>query len=195
MKLFRIELAPIFTLCLLLLPITATSYDFNPFDKSLPEGRELNEFYRYPMLAIDGFLHGAEQYCNRLPSEKEFRNFILNGRHKFLRCSQIIKAAIPLQRTGHHVGKDLPYLPDFLKRDQYQVYSDTKNFFIILKHNPSEWKYKYFKSDEYEFAIHCKFGLAKCSFSKIKSWASSCRASETFAQNHCYFNGKKIIDY
>lgn len=185
----------IFFLSLLLCPTLALSYDFNPFDKSLPEARNLDELYRYPMLAINGLLRDAEENCNRLPSEKEFEEFILNGEHKSIQCSKTIKTAISLKRTGHQIGKNLPNLPDFLKSKQYQVYSDTINIFVILKHNPREWKYKYFKTEDYEFVIHCTFGLAKCSRGKIKGWASSCRASETFAKKHCYFNGKKIIDY
>lgn len=194
MNLFKIELVPIFTLCLLLLPITATSYDFNPFDKSLPEEKELNELYRYPMLAIDDFLHGAEQYCNRLPSENEFKDFILNGGHKFIRCPKTIKASVPSRGTRDQIGINLPYLPDFLKRNQYKVYSDNKNIFVILKQNSKEWKYKYFKSEEYEFLIHCTLGHGTCKFHRIKEMASACRASKSFAKN-CYFEGKKIIDY
>lgn len=185
-----------FSLILLLLPTLVSGHVAEPFEnKSLPEERELNEFYRYPMFAIDGFLHGAEQYCNRLPSEKEFKDFILYGEHKSIRCSKTIKAAIPIQRTGDQIGKNLAYLPEFLKRNQHQVFSDTKSIFVILKHNPSEWKYKYFKPEEYEFVIDCTFGHGTCKFQKIKSLAGSCRGSETFAKKHCYFNGKKIIDY
>ncbi len=194
MKLLKKLFKTTFIFHVILLSLQSLGHEFSPFDKSLPEEKELNELYRYPMLAIDNFLHGTEQYCNRLPSEKEFEDFILNGEHKSIQCSKIIKAAIPLKKTGDQVGKNLPHLPEFLKSNQYQVYSDTKNIFVILKHKPSEWKYKYFKSEEYEFLIHCTLSHGTCKFHKIKEIASACRASKSFAKN-CYFGGKKIIDY
>ncbi|MCM2349891.1 MAG: hypothetical protein NDI69_07705 [Bacteriovoracaceae bacterium] len=195
MQLSNKRLISAFTFYLLLVPFQLLGDEFGPFeDKSLPEERKLNELYHYPMFAISDFLRGVEQYCHRLPSEKEFEKFILNGEHKSIQCSKIIKTAIPLQRNRDQIGKNLPYLPDFLNRNQYQVYSDTKKIFVILKHNPSEWKYKYFKPEEYDFVIHCTLGHGTCKFNRIKDRAKSCRASKAFSKN-CYFNDKKVIDY
>ncbi|MCM2351953.1 MAG: hypothetical protein NDI69_18215 [Bacteriovoracaceae bacterium] len=196
MKLAKKKSIIFFTFFLLLLHFRAQSYEIEPFeDKSLPESKELSILYLSPMVTINRLLGPAEQHCSRLPSEKEFKEFILNGEHKSIRCSKTIKAAIPMQRTGDQIGKNLPHVPEFLKRNQYKVHSNTKSLFVILKHNPNEWKYKYFKPEEYEFVIQCTLGHGTCKLHKIKDMASSCRASETFAKNHCYFNGKKIIDY
>lgn len=195
MKSLKRILSTNYSLCILLLSTSALSYDADPFEnKSLPESIELHGLYRSPMVTINRLLGYVEQYCNRLPSEKEFEQFVLNGEHKSIKCSKIIKAAIPLQRTGDQIGKNLPHLPEFLNRKQYQVYSDTKKIFVILKHNPSEWKYKYFKPEEYEFVIHCTLGHGTCKINKIKDRAQSCRASKAFSKN-CYFNGKKVINY
>jgi hypothetical protein len=183
------------TFWLLLLPQWSWSTEIELFeDKSLPEEKELSELYHYPMVALLSLLRNAEQYCQRLPSEEEFKYFSLNGTHNSIKCSKRIKAYISDKNTGDQVGKDLPYLSDFLNRNQYQVYSNTKDLFIILKHKPSEWKYVYFKSEEYEYVIHCIYGLKKCSLNNVRDRSKSCRASKTFAKL-CNFDEKKVIDY
>lgn len=193
---FNTILNVIFTFYLLLHPLLASSDVVAPFeDKSLPEAKQLNELYLSPMVTIKNLLRNAKQNCSRLPSEKEFKDFILNGGHEHIRCSKkITNINVQIPEFGQLIGKHLPYLPEFLNRNQYQVYSDTKTIYVILKHKPSEWKYKYFKAEEYEFVIHCTIGMDNCNLDKIKNSANSCRASETMAQ-YCYFNGKKIIDY
>jgi hypothetical protein len=163
-------------------------------DVTLPEKKELNERYYFPMLSINALLSQADSTCNRLPSEEEFKDFISNGKHRSIDCSKPIKAFIVQVSEGEQIGKELPYLSAFLKRDQYQIYSDTKTLFVILKHKPSEWNYKYFKSEDYEYVIHCIHDLKKCHLTRVKNLASGCRRSKTFSK-YCHFGNKKVIDY
>jgi hypothetical protein len=163
-------------------------------DKSLPENRELSETYQDPMTMIFRFIRNAHEKCERLPSKAELNDFVLNGRHSAIKCSSAIETYFLQRNMGHKIGRELPYLSEFLKLNQYQVHSDTKNFFFILKQNSSEWKYKHFKSEDYEYVIHCIHGLQKCVLVNLNHRAESCRSSKTFSKN-CYFGNKKVIDY
>ncbi len=165
-----------------------------PEDERSIERRQLYQRYLDPMSGIKSILNSMLRLCNRFPTQHEFKDFVLNGSHKDIKCSELIKTQTN-PRANLKFGKDIQELAEFFERNEHKVYSDTKKIFIILNIDPKEWKGKYFKSADYAYVIDCKFGSGKCILSPLELRVKSCRGSETFVKNHCLFNGKKIIDY
>ncbi|MCM2351912.1 MAG: hypothetical protein NDI69_18005 [Bacteriovoracaceae bacterium] len=165
-----------------------------PKDERSVEQRQLDRLYLDPMSGINSSLNTMLRLCNRFPTEQEFKDFILNGTHKNIKCSDVIKTKIE-QREEMKIGKNFRNMTAFFERNEHKVYSDTKKIFVILKVDSKNWRGKYFESKDYAFVINCTFGAGNCFLTPFELRAKSCRASEAFAQKQCYFNGKKIIDY
>lgn len=165
-----------------------------PRDKQSIEQEQLDRLYINPMSGINSILNTMLRLCNRFPTQQEFKDFILNGSHKDIKCSEVIKTQTN-PRDNQNVGKNIQELAEFFERNEHNVYSDSKEIFVVLKINPKEWKGKYFKSEDYAYVITCTFGSKRCDLSPLELRVSSCKASKTFAKDNCYFNGKKIIYY
>lgn len=146
------------------------------------------------MSGIEEILTLTLRLCNRLPTQQEFKDFILNGSHKDIKCPEVIKTYVNLQEKKK-IGKDIPELVNFFERNEHKVYSDTKKIFIILNIDSKGWEGKYFKSTDYAYVIDCKLGSEKCDLTPLNLQILSCKASKTFANKYCHFSGKKIIDY
>ncbi len=174
---------------------SVTAHIASPPDRQSVEQEYLDRRYFMPISGIEKILTLTLRLCNRLPTQQEFKDFILNGSHKDIQCPEVIKTYVNLQKKKKKIGKNIPKLVSFLERNEHKVYSDTKKIFVILNIGPKGWKGKYFKSDDYAYVIDCTFGSKKCDLSPLDLQVRSCKASKTFAKKHCYFNGKKIIDY
>ncbi len=166
----------------------------SPPDSQSVEEERLDRRYLYPMSGIKSILNSILRLCNRFPAQHEFKEFVLNGSHKNIKCSEVIKTQTN-PRDKQKVGREIQGLTEFIERNEHKVYSDTKKIFVILNIGTKEWKGKYFKSEDYAYVISCSFGTESCFLTPLELRANSCRPSKTFAKNHCYFNGKKIIDY
>ncbi|MCM2351913.1 MAG: hypothetical protein NDI69_18010 [Bacteriovoracaceae bacterium] len=162
-------------------------------DRSI-EQELLKRRYSDPMSVITDIFTSTMRHCNRLPAQKEFKDFILNGAHENIKCSKIIKTRVHL-KGEEEIGKNIQGLTEFLERNEHRVYSDTKKFYVVLKQNSKDWVGKKIKSHKYEFVISCTFGTEICDFVNLELRVRSCRANEAFAKKHCYFNSEKIIDY
>ncbi len=159
------------------------------------EKQEIDELHHWPMEAIYYFLKAAMTNCRRFPLENEFNHFLVNGVHKDIQCSELIKTnlkkiyGIPSDRAEGQ------FLSDFIKRGQYKVISDSKRIYVIYKNDPKRWKYKHFEREEYDKVILCKYSDQYCVFMELNDLFISCRNSDSFEDNNCYLGGKKIFDY
>lgn len=176
------------------LPYFARADLVRPRDERSIERKQLFKRYLDPMSGIESILNSMLRICTRFPTQQEFKDFILNGSHENIKCSEVIKTQTN-PRDNQKLGKDIHDLTEFFQRNEHKVYSDTKKLFVVLKIKPKEWKSKYFKSEDYAYVIECTLGSERCFLSPLEYQARSCRGSETFAKDNCYFNGKKIIDY
>lgn len=178
----------------LVLPNSVIAYMARPENERSIERKQLYKRYLDPMSGIKSILNSMLRLCNRFPTQHEFKDFILNGSHKNIKCSEVIKTQTN-PRDNFKFGKDIQELGQFFERNEHNVYSDSKEIFVVLKINPKEWKGKYFKSEDYSYVITCTFGSKRCDLSPLELQVRSCKASKTFASDNCYFNGEKIIDY
>lgn len=164
---------------------------------------ELEKLYRKPIQAINTMMLDATIYCQRLPLKQEFQDFVSDGKHKDIECIKKVGSYVnepkkPNEQYGisrYVVGQLIPYFTEFLKNKQYEVISDTKQIYIILKHDPNKWKYPDINKSEYEYVVSCLSYLKECKFDRLNGRIKKCKSDITFPQEHCYFGSNKIIDF
>jgi hypothetical protein len=164
------------------------------------ERDEIHSLYSGPMNDIKSILHITQRKCKRFPSENEFKEFILNGSHPGIKCTE--KIMIHESRVGKSAlenvlttGRNIPKLVKFLESKNYKVYSDTKKIHVILDLNPKDWKYKTYKHEEAVSIISCIMNHGDCLSASFDARARSCRNRKKIAEHLCHLGGKKIIDY
>ncbi|MCM2351914.1 MAG: hypothetical protein NDI69_18015 [Bacteriovoracaceae bacterium] len=91
-----------------------------PKDKQSMEQEQLDRRYLKPMSGIEEILTLTLRMCNRLPTQQEFKDFILNGSHKDIKCPEVIKTYVNLQEKKK-IGKDIPELVNFFGRNEHKV--------------------------------------------------------------------------
>lgn len=162
------------------------------------EKSALYKMYTVPMDAISEILEDGLKHCDRLPDEKEFRDFIIKGPNPSIRCSQAInlKPKITIIERGYTRGPENNIdLQEFLKKHKLQIYSNTKTLYAILKQDPKDWSSKFFKAHEYDLLVHCDYRINQCDLGKLDQRKKSCRNNPSFGRNFCYLGDKKVIDY
>lgn len=164
------------------------------------EYQEIAYLYDGPMLDLEKILNETLKKCKRFPSEKEFKEFILNGSHPDIKCSE--KIMIRESSVGSRnskidltTGKNIQKLALFLENKKYKVLSDTQKIHVILDFNPSDWKFKASKYEDFERIISCATNHGNCLSESFDTRAISCRNRKESAELYCHLGGKKIIDY
>lgn len=158
------------------------------------EAERIDEKHRFPMLGIYRMLKRIIINCDRLPFENEFKDFILNGRHPNIKCSELIKTWTS-DRGNIAVGKKIPNLSQFLNEKNFKVFSDSKSIVVSSHHDPKNWHFKDIKGDEADMVIRCTFVKGNCQLSWLKQQMKNCRRDKNFAKNNCYLGNMKVIDY
>lgn len=158
------------------------------------EAENIDEQYHLPMIGIYRMLKIIMIHCNRLPLENEFKDFVLNGRHRNIKCTELIKTWTS-DRGEIAVGKKIPNLRDFLEKNNFRVFSDSKKIIISSHHNSKLWNFKYIPGHKADMVIRCTYANATCEIAWLKQHINNCRRDKIFAKNNCFFSGKKIIDY
>lgn len=149
------------------------------------------EFYKFPAQAIEIFLRYAIEFCERFPREQEFNEFVLNGKHKNIKCAYTFYNTSYGERLKDKLGLDNPALKEFLDLKQYQFFSDTKNIFFISEPHFKNKDYIWIKED-FDIVINCSRKSESCTNSRLEKRVQVCKDGQ---KELCYFGNKKVIDY